>query len=245
MEETNVHVIFHFSMDGSNVPIFDGTMRPYSPNPNNLFDYYRTGHVLTNTLAFSGGADRGNFRASISNTDADGNDPFNEYKNYIANLGASFNVSKRIVFTIYANYAKEKYINPPEIGQQGPGAVNFFTRLASSIPFDALKNSATNPATGTEAQTSGFQGVILNPYYAYQNSGQRFENTRDRFLGTATLRYDITDWLYAQGRINYNQSISFTESKVPGGIGTDQPMNTFDGTFKSGTLSLSSQILLN
>jgi TonB-dependent SusC/RagA subfamily outer membrane receptor len=219
-------------MDGSTVPIFDGTMRPYSPNPNNLFDYYRTGHVLANTLAFSGGAERGSFRASISNTDADGIDPFNEYKKYIANLGASYNVSKRIVFTMYVNYANEKYINPPELGQQGPGAVNFFTRLASSIPFDALKNSATNPVTGTEAQTSGFQGVILNPYYAYRNAGQRYENTRDCYLGTATLRYDITDWLYAQGRFNYNHSLSSTESKVPGGIGTNQPMNTSDGTYK-------------
>ena len=183
-------------------------------------------------LAFSGGTDRGSFRASISNTDADGIDPFNEYKKYIANLGVSYNISKRVVFTMNVNYANEKYINPPEVGQQGPGAVNFFTRLASSIPFDALKNSATNPVTGTEAQTSGFQGTILNPMYAYGDAGQRFENTRDRFLGTATLRYDITDWLYAQGRFNYNYSLSSTESKVPGGIGTSQPMNTSDGTYK-------------
>jgi TonB-dependent SusC/RagA subfamily outer membrane receptor len=218
-------------MDGSSVPIFDGTMRPYSPNPNNLFDYYRTGQILTNAIAFSGGDERGSFRASFSNTDADGIDPFNEYKKYIANLGVSYNVSKRIVFTMYVNYANEKYINPPELGQQGPGAVNFFTRLASSIPFDALKNSATNPATGTEALTSGFQGIILNPIYAYRNAGQRFENIRDRYLGTATLRYDITDWLYAQGRFNYNYSLLFTESKVPGGIGTSVPTNS-DGTYK-------------
>ncbi len=225
-------------MDGSLVPIFDGTTRPYSPNPNNLFDYYRTGHVLANTLAFSGGTERGSFRASISNTDAGGIDPFNKYKKYIANLGVSYNVSKRVVFSVYINYANEKYINPPEVGQQGPGAVNFFTRLASSIPFDALKNSATNPVTGTEAQTSGFQGTILNPMYAYGDAGQRFENTRDRFLGTATLRYDITNWLYAQGRFNYDYSLSFTESKVPGGIGTNQPMNTYDGTYK-GSYNLS------
>ena len=64
------------------------------------------------------------------------------------------------------NYTNEKYINPPEIGTQGPGAVNFFTRLSTSIPYEALRDYATNPATGTEAQTSGFQGTILSPIYA-------------------------------------------------------------------------------
>ncbi len=219
-------------MDGEPVPIFDGSMQPYSPNKDNLFKYYRTGAVWANTLAFSGGTDKGCFRASFSRMDADGIDPYNEYKKNIANIGVSYNIIDRIVFTMNFNYTNEKYINPPEVGQQGPGAVNFFTRLSSSIPFEALKNSATDPVTGTEAQTSGFQGTILNPIYAYGDAGQRFVNTRDRYLGTATLRYDITDWLYAQGRFNYNHVAQFHRIKGSGGIGTSQPLNTSDGTYK-------------
>ena len=86
------------------------------------------------------------------------------------------------------------------------------------------------PATGTEALTSGFQGTILNPYYAI-DAGASYVNTRDRFLGTATLRYDITDWLYTQGRYNYDYSLSYTETKHPGGIGTSIPTNN-DGSYK-------------
>ena len=89
-----------------------------------------------------------------------------------------------------------------------------------------------DPATTTESVTSGFQGTVLNPIYAYGVADQDYQNTRDRFLGTATLRYDITDWLYAQGRVNYDYSINFTENKIPSGIGTSQPMNTSDGTYK-------------
>src|SRR4030043_1782247 len=55
-------------------------------------------------------------------------------------------------------------------------------------------------------------------------------------MGTATLRYDITDWLYAQGRFNYDYLTGFNESKRPGGIGTSQPQET-DGTWK-GTYSV-------
>jgi len=225
-------------MDGELVPIFDGSMQPYSPNKDNLFKYYRTGQVWANTLAFSGGTDKGSFRASFSRTDADGIDPYNEYKKNIANLGVNYNITQRLNFSMNVNYTNEKFINPPELGTQGPGAVNFFTRLSSSIPYSALENSATNPATGTEAQTSGFQGTILNPIYAYGDAGQRYERTNDRFLGTATLRYEITDWLYAQGRFNYDYALTHTESKVPGGIGTSQPLNIADGTYK-GTYNVS------
>jgi TonB-linked SusC/RagA family outer membrane protein len=225
-------------MDGSPVTIFDGETVPYSPNPDNLFKYYRTGQTWTNSLAFSGGSARASFRASFSNTDADGIDPFNEYKKNIVNLGVNHDVTEKLNFSINVNYTNEKYINPPRIGTQGEGAVNFFTRLSNSIPFWNLKNHATNPATGTEMQTSGFQGTILNPYYEYQDADGRYETTMDRFLGTATARFDITEWLYAQGRVNYDYSIRFSESKRPGGVATSQPINVSDGTWK-GSYSVS------
>jgi TonB-linked SusC/RagA family outer membrane protein len=225
-------------MDGSPITLFNGESVPYSPHPDNLFQYYRTGQTWTNTVAFSGGNQKASFRASFSNTDATGIDPYNTYKKNIANLGVNYDITEKVNFSMNINYTNEKYINPPELGQQGPGAVNFFTRLSNSIPFEALRDYATDAATGTESLTSGFQGTILNPIYAYGDAGQRYENTRDRFLGTATLRYNITSWMYAQGRINYDYSLNFTESKVPGGIGTSQPKNTADGTYK-GSYSVS------
>jgi TonB-linked SusC/RagA family outer membrane protein len=219
-------------MDGSPIIIFSGDTVPYSPSPNNLFEYYRTGQTWNNSLAFSGGNEKASFRASFSRMDAKGIDPYNTYLKNIVNLGVNYDITKKINFMMNVNYANEKYINPPELGQQGPGAVNFFTRLSNSIPYWALRDHALDPATTTEAVTSGFQGTILNPIYAYGVAGQSFQNTRDRFLGTATLRYEITDWLYAQGRVNYDYSIDFTDNKVPSGIGTSQPKNTSDGTYK-------------
>lgn len=219
-------------LDGSMVPAFNGVEYPYIAYKDKLFEYFRTGRTFTNTVAFSGGNENGSFRASFSNSDADGIDPFNEYKRIIANLGVNYDITEKLNFSVNVNYTNEAYINPPQIGTQGPGGVNFFTRIASSIPMEAIKDYATNPLTGTEAQTTGFQGTILNPYYAYQDAGQRFERKNDRFLGTATLRYDIAEWLYILGRYNYDYALSFTEQKNPGGIGTSVPINTSDGTYK-------------
>jgi TonB-linked SusC/RagA family outer membrane protein len=230
----NGQLSFGAKLDGSDVPLFDGSTGTYSFQPHRVGDYFQLGHVMMNTVAFSGGNENASFRASFTNTDGKGIEPTNEYKKNNFNLGINWNITKKVKFTTNINYTKEDYINPPQIGQQGAGSMNFLTRLAMSIPLANLRynNTVTTPgaAFGTEAVTSGFQGTILNPYYAI-SAGQLYQNTRDRFLGTTTVRYDITDWLYAQGRYNYDYAIGFTENKTPGGIGTSIPTNS-DGTYK-------------
>src|SRR5690606_33939232 len=52
-----------------------------------------------------------------------------------------------------------------------------------------------------------------------------------RLLGTATLRYQITDWLYAQGRFNYDNSGNFTEWNALNGTGSPTPLQA-DGTYR-------------
>lgn len=215
--------------DGELVPAFNGDMIPYEFQEGRLKQYFNTGKVFANTLAFSGGNEKGSFRASYSRTDTKGIEPTNEYKRNIANLGVVYDITEKVNFSMNVNYTNESYINPPQIGTQGEGSMNFFTRISQSIPIDIIEKSAINPATGTEWPIAGWT-TINNPYYAHQ-VGQSYIRTRDRFLGTATLRYDITDWLYAQGRFNYDYSLSFTESKRPGGIGTSQPKES-DGTWK-------------
>jgi TonB-linked SusC/RagA family outer membrane protein len=227
---------FGARLDGSLTPIFDGTLQPYIAYEDRLFDYLQTGANFTNTVALSGGGANGSFRVSFSNTDAKGIEPRNEYKRKIANVGINHNITKKLKLSVNINWANEEQINPPQVGTQGAGSVNFYTRLAISIPGSQLKSSAIDPATGTENQTSGFQGTVLNPNYANQ-IGQNWVNKRDRILGTATLRYDFTDWLYVQGRYNYDYSVDYTESKVPGGIGTSLATNA-DGTYK-GSYSVS------
>ena len=217
-------------LDGSLTPIFDGSLQPYSAYENRLFDYLQTGVNFTNTLALSGGGANGSFRTSFSNTDAKGIEPRDEYKKRIFNIGLNQNITKKLKLMVNINWSNEKQMNPPQIGIQGAGSMNFFTRLAISTPSSAFKNSAISPSNGSEAQTSGFQGTILNPYYANQ-VGQNWVNNRDRILGTATLRYDLTDWLYIMGRYNYNYSVSGNENHVPHGIGTSVLTNA-DGTYK-------------
>jgi TonB-linked SusC/RagA family outer membrane protein len=216
-------------LDGQPTINFDGEMRPYSANPYQLFDFLQTGTNLTNTLALSGGNANGGFRASISTTDAKGIVPSNKYKRRIFNVGINYNITKKLKFQMNVNYADEDYINPPQIGTQGDGAVNFFNRMPISTPIEAYRDHAIN-AAGAEWKTSGFLGTVNNPYYTLQK-GQKYKEDRNRLLGTATLRYDITSWLYAQGRFNYDRSNNFAEWNTLNGSGAEVLTNN-DGTYR-------------
>jgi TonB-linked SusC/RagA family outer membrane protein len=205
-------------LDGEPTINFDGVMRPYSAYPNQLFDFLRTGTNFTNTVGLSGGGANGSFRASFSNTDAKGIVPNNEYKKRIFNVGINHSITQKLKLQLNLNYAKEDNSNPPQIGTQGDGAVNFFNRMPISVPLEAYRDNAIDPVSGSEYKTNGFLGTINNPYYALQK-GQYFNEDRNRLLGTATLRYDLTNWLYVQGRFNYDHANSFMEWNALNGTG--------------------------
>lgn len=218
-------------LDGQPTINFDGIMRPYSAYPYKLYDFLRTGSYLTNTIGFSGGNEKGSFHASFANTDADGIQPSNEYKKRILNVGINYDVTEKLNLLLNVNYTNEENINPPEIGTQGPGAVNFFNRMSVSTPIEAYENHAIDPITGAELRTNGFLGTINNPYYQLQKN-QFFSDNRKRLLGTATLRYDITDWLYLQGRYNYDYATNFMEWNSLNGAGATTTLEGDTGFYR-------------
>jgi TonB-linked SusC/RagA family outer membrane protein len=221
---------FGAKLDGLPTINYDGEMRPYSSYGQNLYDYLQTGTNLTNTLGVSGGGANGSFRASISTTNARGIVPTNEYKRRIFNVGINHNITKKLKLQLNVNYADENYINPPQVGTQGNGVTNFFNRMAVSVPLSAYRDHAFDPATGGEWKTNGFLGTINNPYVPVQ-SGQFYKEDRNRLLGTATIRYDITNWLYAQGRFNLDRYNNFIEWNATNATGAGVLTNN-DGTYR-------------
>ena len=206
-------------LDGAPTMNFDGVMRPYSAYPFQLFDFLQTGTNFTNTIGLSGGNEKGSFRASFSNVDATGIQPTNEYKKQIFNVGINQTITAKLKLQLNINYANEDNFNPPQIGTQGEGAVNFFNRMPISTPLEAYRDNAIDPISGSEYKTNGFLGTINNPYYQIQKH-QYFKDHRNRLLGTATVRYDFTSWLYAQGRFNYDHGTNFMEWNALNGAGS-------------------------
>jgi TonB-linked SusC/RagA family outer membrane protein len=224
--QTNGQFGFGERLDGAPTMNFDGVMRPYSAYKNRLFDFLQTGTNWTNTIGLSGGGPNGSFRVSFSNTKATGIAPTNEYKKRIFNVGINHNITQKLKLQLNVNYTSEENINPPQIGTQGEGAINFFGRMSISTPLEAFREHAVNPVTGAEEKTNGFLGTINNPYYQIQK-GQFFTDDRSRLLATATLRYQFTEWLYVQGRYNYDRGSSFMEWNQLNGSGATTTIDEF------------------
>ncbi len=219
-------------LDGVPTVQFDGELRPYSAQPNRITSFFRTGTSAVNTIALSGGNDRGSYRASYSNQDAKGIMPNNAYHKKIFNFGVNNNITSKLSLQVNLNYTNENNVNPPQVGVQGQGAPNFLYRMANNISLDVLRDKAVN-ALGIETQTSGFQSTLINPYFLMGR--QFYYNKRDRYLGTATVRYDIWKGVYAQGRVNMDYNVNFTEQNSPTGVGTSTANNStntgFNGTY--------------
>ncbi|MCJ8209189.1 SusC/RagA family TonB-linked outer membrane protein [Mucilaginibacter sp. RS28] len=210
---------------------FDGVQRPYAPEKNRISKFFRLANAWTNTIAFSGGGDKGSFRFAYSNQDAQGIVPNNDYHKKIFNLGINHNFTPKLSAQVYANYDHENNNNPPIIGIQGTSVTNYIYRYSNSVSLDVLKAAAVD-ANGNETPTSRFT-TLTNPYWIMAKQFTR--QTRDHLLGTATLRYQFFDWLYLQGRANMEYSTSYYEQNVPTGtlaVGA-APTGLYNGSYTS------------
>jgi TonB-dependent SusC/RagA subfamily outer membrane receptor len=98
---------FGEKMDGKLTPQFDGSMQPYVANKNRIKDFYRTGTSFTNSVALSGGNEKGNFRLSFANTDANAIVPNSDYHKKIFNLGLNYKFTPKLSVQLNANYSNE------------------------------------------------------------------------------------------------------------------------------------------
>jgi outer membrane receptor protein involved in Fe transport len=179
-----------------------------------------------NTIALSGGSAATNFRVSFSNQDAKGISPGNSYHKKIFNLGLNSKVTQKLTLQANINYTHEEINNPPLVGAQGIGFSSFLHRMPLTISIETLKKSVVNP-DGSYMATNPFDNLLTNPYFLI---GRRFDKTkRDRFLGTISLRYDFTNWLYLQGRVNADFGYNNNESNTPHGTGAPLRNDNNDG----------------
>jgi outer membrane receptor protein involved in Fe transport len=178
--------------------------------------FYNTGTSYTNSIAVSGGNASTSYRVSFSNQDVKGISPGNTYHKKIFNVGLNSKVTNKLTLQTNINYTHEENNNPPLVGAQGIGFSSFLNRIPLTVAISTLKEHAVGP-DGSLLSTNPFNALLTNPYYLI---GRMFNYTkRDRFLGTVSLKYDFTKWLYLQGRVNADFGYNNNEQNFPHGVG--------------------------
>lgn len=197
-------------LDGSSAPQFDGVSRPYSYAGDNLDRFYRTGTTFTNSLGFSGGDENQRVRLNFSNLQNESIVPNSGFNRRNVSLSYTGKYAERLTISSKILYSNENANNRPRVSDSPGNAPQGLARLPPNINVNDLIGDPDKPGAvpegttpfdnkgaGEEMQISG-NLWNQNPWWA----AHQYENTdiRDRVITSNSAKFDITDFLYIQGR---------------------------------------------
>ena len=200
-------------LDGSSVFQPDGVQRPYVAQKDNLENFYNTGKTFSNTVSFLGGNETTNFRFSASNLDNKGIVPNNSLNRKTFSLSVNANLKNKLIFESNAQYNIESTTNRTFVAdfQKNPNAGAQL--IGTNIDVRTL--SPGYDANNFEVLWNDYI-FATNPYFAVN----RIQNSdkRNRFIGSFSARYNITDWLYARARFGIDRFTNKGVNIEPTGI---------------------------
>lgn len=206
-----------------------GQLTPFNPQPNNIKDFYETGSTLNNGITLSGGGAGHNFRISFNDTRIQGVEPNTWLRRNNLGLSASFDLTKKLVFSSNINLAYNKGQRPSQ-GYDGGSRylVQWFQRNVDMNKLKdykyadgTFKNWNLSRPTAAGVMNSYKALYWNNPYFeAYENLNN---DNRSRMFGDVGLAYSITQGLklsaFARGDMftqNIEDREAFGGRYVPG-----------------------------
>ena len=187
-------------MNGESVLWWDGVVRDYSPQPDNLSMLFHNGHTFNNNISLSNAGDFGSIRVSFTDSRTDAIIDNCNLRQTTVNVGSLINVSDKIKVDVAFTYLDYFRLNSPEIGESGS---NFNKGLLYSWPrsWKGLEVTGYENPDGTMNQFEGypFNYINSNLFWTFYNNNTTLD--RDKMFGSVRLLYDITPWLSANAKV--------------------------------------------
>lgn len=188
--------------------------------------FFQTAYTSSNTIGFNGGNDKGNFNVSYTNLTNTGILPNSEQKKNSFLGNASYKLTDKFTASFMANY-----INTKTQGRNGTGyggnliagfrqwwGTNVDVKELRDIYFATRKNYTWNATLGGSTPSSQ---ANINPAYWNNPYFDRYENyqndQRDRFIGSTSLSYQLTNWLDVNTRISVDTYAEVQEERRANG----------------------------
>ncbi len=221
-------------LDGTPVYQFDGVQRPYSAVKGNMGRFYKNGGAATNTISFNKNlGDEGSVRFSASDLDNKSIIPNAGFQQQSFSLSTNYKLSKHLQLQLKGQYINAYTHNRPSVSD-APGSVNFatlflppnvnITSLAPGYKQDGSENQFLDDAYTT------------NPYFA----AYKFINNtrRNRFIGSADLRYTFDNGLYLQLRAGEDYFADRNTNVTPNGTAYQPDGFMLEENYKSTELNV-------
>jgi len=180
---------------------------PWISHPDNVKSFYETGVTSVTNVALSNGGDWGTVRLSLTNSDQTGMVPNSDQVKNTVNFSGQTNITKKLSFD-----AKASYINS---NGNFSGSGYTFNNVgmqtvwtARQVDWEWEKNHIENPDGTPISWISRWHD---NPYWI----SNKFLNpqTKNRIIGTSSLKYQFNDWLSLTARAGTDYSNEQVELK--------------------------------
>lgn len=229
----NVSSSWGARMDGQKAVNFLGNEYGYS-YVDNWKNFYRTGLTNSTSLSISGSSDKIAYRFGISNMADKSILPNSNISQQGINMNTTYDITSKLHLTVTANYVFEKFKGRSNLSDGNGNTNATLLYLANSFDVRWLEretaDSQWGSTVGGQELSAGNNVFFNNPYWLQY---RKTNNTnRNRLTGAMTLKYDISDWLYAQGAVtrdgytaDFKQVQPIGASADPGGWITENSKN--------------------
>ncbi len=194
-------------MSGQTVRHWTGEEKPFSPQANNIDNFFRTGYTTQNTVALSGGNDKSTVRVSLSDLRNGSTYPNSSLRRDNVGVRATTQLGPKLSADLKANYTNQRVFNRPPSARLQDNPMNTFLYMPRSIYLSDLENYRdanlypiiwNRPYSVVGTAANGLTNARQNPYWAANLNTN--EQQQDRLNGSVALRYDVLPWLWAQVR---------------------------------------------
>ncbi len=201
-------------MEGQLIEWWDGEIRPYSPQPDNLKLYFQNGNTTTHNLSFSGGNDMGTMRVSLTRSDHNAIVPNSNYNQTTVNIGSRLDISTKLKADISINYINYYRLNSPTLGDDHQNSFSKGVLYSFPRSYKGLEKDLNINADGTRNDFDGrFPFLYAGQDIWWNTYNDNTELNRNKLLGALSLTYDITNWLNLTGRLGLDFTLNEFERR--------------------------------
>lgn len=209
-------------MDGGKAVNFLGNEYKYS-YVDNWDKFYRTGVTNTSSLALSGASQNITYRFGISNMYDRGILPNSSINQQGINMNTTYDISSKLHLMVNANYVFEKFNGRSNLSDGNGNTNAALLYHANSFDIEWMKRGSPNANWGTTADgkelISGTNVYFNNPYWLQYRKTNK--TNKNRLTGGMTLKYDFTDYLYAQATVTRDGYVLDFQQVQPIGAAAD------------------------
>ncbi len=199
---------------GQQVRWWDGELRSFTPQPDNLKQFFETGNTTTHNVNFSNGGDFGSVRVSLSYQDHEAVIPNSNFDQYTVNVGSELNISSKLKSNISISYVNFNRKNSPSLGDDNDNSFGKGILYSWPRSYKGLEQELNFNSDGTRNNYGGNYPFTFTPRHLWwNNENQNTFLTRNKLIGSLGLEYTVTDWLIASATLGMDFNLNEFEER--------------------------------